>query len=191
MERLANRVSGRVRVRPLRRRQLLEDANIMREIFNDAWQNNWGFVPLAEAEWAETVTTLSKLMPDDYIQIAEYDGEPVAFIVALPNLNEAARDLDGRLLPFGWAKLLWRLKVRHPKTARVPLMGVRQEYQNSRLGSTLAFMVTDAVRRALHARGVEDVEIGWILEDNAGMRNIIETVGGQAYKRYRVYQKEL
>ena len=103
-------------VRTVRRKQLLEDAAIMLEIFNDAWQHNWGFVPLVEAEWVETVSTLTKLMPDDYIQIAEYDGEPVAFIVALPNLNEAARDLNGRLLPFGWAKLLWRLKVRHPKS---------------------------------------------------------------------------
>jgi hypothetical protein len=191
MERLAQRVSDRVVVRPVRRKQLLEDAAIMREIFNDAWQHNWGFVPLVEAEWAETVSTLTKLMPDDYIQIAEYDGEPVAFIVALPNLNEAARDLDGRLLPFGWAKLLWRLKVRHPKSARVPLMGVKQSFQHSRLGPTLAFMVIDAVRKALHARGVRDVEMGWILEDNDGMRNIIETIGGVAYKRYRVYQKEL
>ena len=191
MERLASRVSDRVVVRSVRRKELLADAAIMLEIFNDAWQDNWGFVPLADAEWAETVTTLTKLMPDDYIQIAEYDGEPVAFIVALPNLNEAARDLNGRLLPFGWAKLLWRLKVRHPRTARVPLMGVRRRYQHSRLGPTLAFMVIDAVRKALHARGVTDVEMGWILEDNDGMRNIIETIGGEAYKRYRVYQKEL
>lgn len=191
MERLAQRVSDRVVVRPVRRKHLLEDAAIMRDIFNDAWQHNWGFVPLAEADWIETVSTLAKLMPDDYIQIAEYDGEPVAFIVALPNLNEAARDLNGRLLPFGWAKLLWRLKVRHPKTARVPLMGVRQGFQHSRLGPTLAFMVIDAVRKALHARGVRDVEMGWILEDNDGMRNIIETIGGVAYKRYRIYQKEL
>jgi hypothetical protein len=191
MQRLASRVSGRVVVRSLRRRQLREDAGIMLEIFNDAWQHNWGFVPLAEAEWVETVATLTKIMPDDYIQIAEYDGEPVAFIVALPNLNEAARDLRGRLLPFGWAKLLWRLKVRHPTTARVPLMGVRLSFQHSRLGPTLAFMVIDAVRKALHARGVRDVEMGWILEDNDGMRNIIETIGGEAYKRYRIYQKEL
>tara|TARA_B110000503_G_scaffold75368_1_gene116336 strand:- start:4102 stop:5250 length:1149 start_codon:yes stop_codon:yes gene_type:complete len=191
MERLAKRVSDRVMVRSVRRKHLSEDAAIMREIFNDAWQNNWGFVPLAKDDWAETVATLTKLMPDDYIQIAEYDGEPVAFIVALPNLNEATRDLNGRLLPFGWAKLLWRLKVRHPKTARVPLMGVRQSFQHSRLGPTLAFMVIDAVRKALHARGVRDVEMGWILEDNDGMRNIIETIGGVAYKRYRVYQKEL
>ena len=191
MERLAARVSDRVVLRPVRRKHLVEDAGIMRDIFNDAWQNNWGFVPLAEADWAETVKTLTKLMPADYIQIAEYDGEPVAFIVALPNLNEAARDLNGRLLPFGWAKLLWRLKVRHPQTARVPLMGVRQSFQHSRLGPTLAFMVIDAVRKALCSRGVKDVEMGWILEDNDGMRNIIETIGGQAYKRYRIYQKEL
>jgi hypothetical protein len=191
MERLASRVSGRVKVRALRRGDLQADADVMLEIFNDAWKNNWGLVSLSQSEWTETVSTLTKLMPDDYIQIAEYDGQPVAFIVALPNLNEAARDLNGKLLPFGWAKLLWRLKVRHPKTARVPLMGVRQEFQHSRLGPTLAFMVIDAVRKALHARGVRDVEMGWILEDNEGMRNIIETIGGEAYKRYRMYQKDL
>jgi len=191
MTKLAERVSGRVKVRCVRRKHLAEDAAIMLDIFNDAWQNNWGFVPLAPAEWEDTVKTLAMLMPDDYIQIAEYDGEPVAFIVALPNLNEATRDLGGKLLPFGWAKLLWRLKVRHPGTARIPLMGVRQSFQHSRLGPTLAFMVIDAVRKQLHARGVKDVEMGWILEDNDGMRNIIETIGGEAYKRYRVYEKEL
>lgn len=191
MTRLAQRVSDRVQVRPARRQHLKEDAAIMLDVFNDAWAHNWGFVPLVAAEWEETVLTLAKLMPDDYIQIAEYDGEPVAFIVALPNLNEVIRDLNGKLLPFGWAKLLWRLKVSHPRTARIPLMGVRQSFQHSRLGPTLAFMVIDAVRRAMHARGVKNVEMGWILEDNDGMRNIIETIGGQAYKRYRVYEKEL
>ncbi|NND66156.1 MAG: N-acetyltransferase [Halioglobus sp.] len=191
MQRLAQRVSDRVSVRSLRRSHLAADAAIMLEIFNDAWQHNWGFVPLDEAEWRDTVSTLTKLMPDDYIQIAEYDGEPVAFIVALPNLPEAARDLNGKLLPFGWLKLLWRLKVRHPTTARVPLMGVRQAFQRSRLGPTLAFMVIDAVRKPLHARGVRDVEMSWILEDNDGMRNIIETIGGAAYKTYRVYEKSL
>ena len=191
MTRLAERASATVTVRPLRRKQLAADAAIMRDVFNDAWQNNWGFVPLAEAEWVETVSTLAKLMPDEYIQIAEHEGEPVAFIVALPNLNEATRDLGGRLLPLGWLKLLWRLKVRHPGSARIPLMGVRQSYQHSRLGPTLAFMVIDAVRKQLHARGVTRVEMGWILEDNDGMRNIIETIGGQAYKRYHIFEKEL
>lgn len=191
MTKLAQRVSERVVVRCASRKDLLRDAEIMRDIFNDAWQNNWGFVPLAAAEWEDTVNTLIKLMPDEYIQIAELDGEPVAFIVALPNINEATRDLKGKLLPFGWLKLLWRLKVRHPRTARIPLMGVRQEHQHSRLGPTLAFLVIDGVRKALHARGVENVEMGWILESNAGMRNIIETIGGKAYKRYRLYEKLL
>lgn len=191
MLKLAERVSDRVKVRSLRRKHIAEDAAIMLDIFNDAWQNNWGFVPLAPVEWQETVSMLAKLMPDDYIQIAECDGQPVAFIVALPNVNEAIRDLKGKLLPFGWAKMLWRLKVRNPQTARIPLMGVRQDFQHSRLGPTLAFMVIDAVRKAMHARGVNNVEMGWILEDNDGMRNIIETIGGLAYKRYRVYEKDL
>ena len=191
MTKLAERVSDQVTVRCLRRRQLLDDAEVMRDIFNDAWANNWNFVPWDREDFAETVKTMAMLMPDDYIQIAEYQGRPVAFIVALPNLNEAIRDLDGRLFPFGWAKLLWRLKVGHPSTARVPLMGVRQAFQHSRLGPTLAFLVIDAVRKALHARGVVDVEMGWILEDNDGMRNIIETIGGIAYKRYRFYEKAL
>lgn len=191
MTRLARHAAPRVTVRPLRRRELAREADTLREIFNDAWADNWGFVPLDRDEWQHTVSSLAKLLPADYLQIAEVDGEPVAFIVALPNINEAARDLDGRLLPFGWAKLLWRLKVRHPRSARVPLMGVKRAFQHSRLGPALAFMVIDAVRKPLHARGVTEVEMSWILEDNDGMRNIIETIGGEAYKRYRVYEKDL
>ncbi|MEQ8264436.1 hypothetical protein [Pseudohaliea sp.] len=191
MTRLAERASRRIAIRSLRKRDLARDAEAMRRIFDDAWANNWGFAPLDPAGWSDTVSTLAKLLPEDYIQFAEVDGEPIAFIVALPNLNEAARDLDGRLLPFGWLRFLWRLKVSGVSSARIPLMGVTQAYQHSRLGPTVAFMIIDAVRRALQGRGVTEVEMGWILEDNAGMRNIIETIGGQAYKRYRVYEKDL
>ncbi len=191
MTKLVQRVSSRVTVRCLRRKQLREDAELMRDIFNDAWQDNWGFVPLDAESWLDTVKTLAALMPDDYIQIAEYDGEPVAFAVALPNLNEAIRDLHGKLLPFGWAKLLWRLKVKSPRSARIPLLGVRRQFHHSRLGPTLAFMVVDTVREALRSRGVQEVEMGWILEDNEGMRNITKTIGGEEYKRYRMYEKAL
>jgi hypothetical protein len=191
MTRLAERASDKVRVRCLRRKHLAEEAEVMRDIFNDAWQHNWGFVPFTAAEYVDLVKTLTLLLPDEFVQIAEYEGEPAAFIVALPNINEAARDLNGKLLPFGWAKLLWRLKVGFPRSARVPLMGVRQQFQHSRLGPTMAFMVIDALRQHVSARGVEAVEMGWILEDNAGMRNIIETLGGKAYKRYRFYEKNL
>jgi hypothetical protein len=191
MTRLAKRASDKVTVRCLRRKHLAEEAEIMREIFNDAWQHNWGFVPFTREEYADVVSTLTLLMPDEYVQIAEYEGVPAAFIVSLPNINEAARDLNGKLLPFGWAKLLWRLKVRHPRSMRVPLMGVKQQFQHSRLGPTMAFMVIDAMRQNAITRGVEAAEMGWILEDNAGMRNIIETIGGTAYKRYRLFEKTI
>ena len=130
-------------------------------------------------------------MPEDYVQIAEVDGVPAAMIVGLPNLNEVIRDLNGRLLPYGWLKILWRLKVSHPKTARVPLMGVRRRYQNSLLGGALALMVIEAVRTPGVKRGVKEIELSWILDDNVGMRNIIESLGGMVYKRYRIYRKDV
>ncbi len=192
MRKLAERaIRTTVKVRPLRRKQLREELGVLRSIFNDAWANNWGFVPFTEAEFEDIGEMLTLLVDDDFVQIAEINGEPVAFIVALPNVNAAIRDLDGRLLPLGWLKLLWRLKVRFPASARVPLMGVRQSYQQTRMGPTLAFLVIDAVRQALIRRGVTEVELSWILENNDGMRNIIETIGGDAYKRYRLYQKML
>jgi hypothetical protein len=191
MLKLAKKASSRIRIRQLQRKALKTELAVLRDIFNDAWSENWDFVPFTEAEFNEVGKAMTLLLDDDFIQIAEVDGEPAAMIIALPNVNEAIRDLDGRLLPLGWLKLLWRLKVSHPKSARVPLMGVLKQYQHSRLGPTLAFMVIDAVRKALIRRGVEDVELSWILEDNAGMRNIIESIGGTAYKRYRLYEKQL
>ncbi len=191
MRSLAERAAGRVLVRPLRRKALGEELELLRDIFNDAWSENWGFVPFTEAEFNEVGKAMTLLLDDDFVQIAEVDGEAAAMIIALPNVNEAIRDLHGRLLPFGWAKLLWRLKVRYPRSGRVPLMGVRKQYQHSRLGPTLAFMLIDALRWPVIRRGIREVEMSWILEDNSGMRNIIESVGGIAYKRYRLYEKPL
>lgn len=191
MKRLAQKAASQVTVRCLDRKNRRADFEIMRDIFNDAWANNWGFVPFTREEFNEVANLLTLLLDDDYIQIAEINRRPVAFIVALPNINEAALDLQGRLLPFGWIKLLWRLKVRRPGSARVALMGVRREYQHARLGPTLAFMVIDEVRRALSKRKVKTVEMGWILESNAGMRHIIDAIGGAVYKKYRIYQKRL
>jgi hypothetical protein len=163
----------------------------MRDVFNDAWANNWGFVPFTQREFRAIGRELLLIVDDDFITIAEVDDEPAAFIVMLPNLNEAIRDLNGRLFPFGWLKLLWRLKVRYPCTGRVPLMGVRQKYQHIRLGPGLAFAVIDAARRASLRRGMTRVELSWILESNKGMCNIIEAIGGSVNKRYRVYEKLL
>ena len=191
MQRILAKSASRVHVRPINLKRFNEEIAMLREIFNDAWAENWGFVPFTEAEFHELGQTLRFLIPQQLIQIAEVDGEAVAFIVALPNINEAIRDLKGKLFPFGLIKLLWRLKVRFPKSARVPLMGVKQKFQNTRLGPGLAFLVIDAVRKELHQLGAEKIELSWILENNAGMRNIIESIGGDAYKRYRIFEREL
>jgi hypothetical protein len=188
LERLARQG---VTLRALRRQRAAEDLEILRDIFNDAWSRNWGFVPFTREEFSAVGREMLMLIPDDFIHIAEVDGRPAAFIVLLPNLNEVIADLAGRLLPFGWAKLLWRLKVRFPHTGRVPLMGVRREYHNTRLGPGLAFLVIDAIRRAAVGAGMHEVEMSWILADNMGMRNIIESIGGTVSKRYRMYEKSL
>jgi hypothetical protein len=191
MSAVETRLADRMRIRPIDRRRKDADLTVMCEIFNDAWANNWGAVPFTLEEFLAVGHEMLLITPDDLIQIAEVDGEPAAFIVMLPNLNEAIADLGGSVLPFGWAKLLWRLKVRFPKSARVPLMGVRQRYQRTRFGPGLAFAVIHAARNASVARGVESVEMSWILEGNQGMRNIIETIGGRASKRYRIYERNL
>jgi len=191
MQRLLDRETRHVQVRGLRRRQLKQELEILRDIFNDAWQDNWGFVPFTAAEFADIGELLTLLVDDSFVQIAEIDNRPVAMIVAMPNINEAIRDLDGRLLPFGWLKLIWRLKVRYPKTARVPLMGIRREFHNTALGAALTFKVVDAVRWNLDKRGIRNVEMSWILEGNNRIRSFIKTCGGTISKRYRLYEKQL
>jgi len=191
MQSVVARAGSHVRVRPLRKSRFSRDLWILRDIFEDAWSKNWGFVPFTKAEFKHLGQNLKFLVDDEFVQIAEVDGVPAAMIVVLPNLNEVIRDLDGRLLPLGWLKLLWGLKVAHPKTVRVLLMGVRQCYHNSLLGAALALMLIEAVRTCALKRGIKEAELSWILEDNMGMRNIIESIGGVAYKRYRIYGRDL
>ena len=191
MQRLLKMASERVTVRTLDRSRFDEEIMLLRDIFNDAWSDNWGFVPFTEAEFKELGQNLKFLLHDEYIQIAEVDGEAAGFIIGMPNINEAIRDLKGKLFPFGWLKLIWRLKIKGPASGRVPLMGVRKKFQKTRLGPGLAFLIIEDVRNELHKRGAHRLELSWILEDNAGMRNIIESIGGTAYKRYRVYERDL
>jgi len=191
MQRLLDRLGDEVVVRNFQRKRQQDELEILRDIFNDSWSNNWGFTPFTEEEFADIGELLTLLIDDDFIHIAEIDGEPAAMIVAIPDINQAIIGLRGRLLPLGWLKLLWRLKVRFPDRARVMLMGVRKQYQQSRLGSALAFLVIDKVRRGLVRRKVTNIELSWILEDNEGMRAIARAIGGDPYKRYRIYEKLL
>lgn len=191
MQKILAKASNRINVRPINLKKFDEEMSTMRDIFNDAWSENWGFIPFTEEEFHELGQSLRFLVAPELIQIAEVDGEAAAFLVALPNINEAIKDLKGKLFPTGLFKLLWRLKIKYPNSARVPLMGVRKKYQSTRLGPGLAFLVIDATREHLHRRGVEKIELSWILENNKGMRNIIESIGGEAYKHYRVYERKL
>jgi hypothetical protein len=191
MRELIERTADRIKIRPLDRKNKDADLEVMRGIFNDAWQNNWNFVPFTKEEFSAVGKELMMVVPHGFIQIAELDGEAAAFMVLLPDINEAAADLNGRLLPFGWAKLLWRLKVKFPKAARIPLMGVLQKYQNTIFGPSMAFMLIESVITPGLARGGERVEMSWILESNKATRNIIEKFGGKITKRYRMYEKSL
>jgi hypothetical protein len=188
---LPKRATQDIHVRPLQKSHFKEELKILRDVHEDAWSQNWGFIPFTASEFEQLGRDIKFLVDQDFVQIAEIQGKAAAMIVVLPNINDVICDLNGKLLPFGWLKLLWRLKVKSPSSARVPLMGVRRQYHDSLLGPVLAFMVIEAVRTPITKRGIRQVEMSWILEDNHGMRNIIESITGKAYKRYRIYAKQL
>lgn len=189
--------NGRIRIRKVDRRRYAAEAAIILGILNDAWSDNWGFVPFTESEIAFAGRKMKPIVFNELIRVAELDGEPVAFMMSLPDLNELQADLNGRLFPFGFAKLLWRLNGGlsgrpEVRTIRVPLMGVLRRYQTSRLASQLAFLMIEYIRRdAVKLFGATRGEIGWILEDNQGMNSIAETIGAQINKTYRIYEKAL
>ena len=191
LAKLMDHARKKVSIRCLNRKKFSAEMEVLRQIFNSAWQKNWGFVPFTEHEFAVMGDQLKFLVPDDMIFIAEIDSVPVAFIIGLPNINEAIADLNGRLFPLGWAKLLWRLKVSGVRTARVPLMGVKIEHQFSRIGPVIALLLIEALHAAFGKWNIEALEMSWILESNAGMRNILEKIGAIPYKRYRLYEKQL
>jgi hypothetical protein len=177
--------------RDLDPRRFAEEIARVVAIFNDAWADNWGFLPFSEDEMRYLARSIKPLLAPHDVAIAEIHGTPVAMAVCLPNINEAIADLGGRLWPLGWAKLLWRVKVKGLATARVPLMGVLRRYQATPLGSALAVGVIDRIRASHRARGVRFAELSWILESNRPIRGLIEKIGGHVYKTYRIYGKAL
>ncbi len=188
---LVRRYGAEISLRVLNRRKFRQELEVIRAIFNDAWCDNWGFVPMTDTEFAELGSSLRWFVPKDFVYIAECRGRPAAFIAALPNLNEALKGLNGSLFPFGIVKLLRAIKRREIKTGRVALMGVKKAWQNTPTGAALAFLLINEVKRRVYDGGIEEVEMSWILEDNRGMRSILEKIGGTLYKTYRIYQKAL
>lgn len=182
----------RIVIRKVDKKRFDREAALVLRILNDAWSDNWGFVPLTDDEIAHAGRKLKPIVFEDLIMIGEVDGEPVAFMIALPDLNEAIKPLNGSLLPFGWAKLLLWLRKPPVRTMRVPLMGVVKRLQASRLASEIAFMMIEYIRREAVSRyGASRAEIGWILEDNRGMRAIASAVHSDINREYVIYEKTL
>lgn len=178
-----------IRIRPLDKKNLERDLAIIVSILNDAWSDNWGFVPWTTEEMVALGNNLKMLVTGQYIAIAELNGEAVAMAVSLPNINEWIKGLNGRLLPFGWVRLAWHLLARPPDSIRMPLMGLRKAYHGTPLGATLALGAIGEVRKYHVSRGTKRGELSWILEDNMPMRRMIEVVGATPYKTYRIYEK--
>jgi len=194
MQKLVTRAvdKGQVTFRPINMDKYEEELKIILDIFNDAWIENWKYIPFTEAELDHAVKELKMIIREDFTYIAEVDGVPQAMMVTLPNINEIIKDLDGKLFPFGVLKLLWRLKIKPSfKTVRVPLMGVRKEYQNSRLSGIMSLGLFEACRQTATAIGCEEAELSWVLEENTRLSKLLETVGCVKYKTYRLFQKDL
>ena len=182
----------RIRIRRVDKSRFAEEAATILNLLNDAWSDNWGFVPLTETEITFAARKLKPIIYEDLVRIAEVDGEAVAFMITLPDINELTCDLNGRLFPFGWAKLLWRLRRPRTRRLRVPLMGVAKKLHNSRIATLLAFMMIELTRRdAIANYGASEGEFGWILEDNKGMLSIAQLPGATINHRYRIYEKQL
>jgi hypothetical protein len=187
----------RIHIRKVDKSKFKEEAALILSILNDAWSDNWGFLPITDAEINYVGKKLKPIVFNELIRIAEVEGEPVAFMMTWPDLNEMQKDLNGNLFPFGVVKLLWRLnggfsgkpKVR---TMRVPLMGVKKKLQATRLASQLAFMMIEYIRRdSVALFGASRGEIGWILEDNQGMVSIADAIDSHVNRIYRIYGKAL
>ena len=181
-----------IRIRMVDKSKFNEEARIILNLLNDAWSSNWGYVPLTEAEIAYAGKKLKPIIYNELVRVAEIDGEPVAFMITIPDINELTKDLNGELFPFGFIKLLWRLRNPRTRRARVPLMGVAKKLHHTRMASMLAFMMIEYSRReAVGKFGMQIGEFGWILEDNKGMLSIAELPGARVNHRFRIYEKAL
>ena len=175
-----------IEIRPVNLRKMNSEIKIIREIFNQAWKENWGFIPLTEAEFQAAGKDLKMIIDTDYAHIAEIKGEPVAFSIGLPNINEIIKDMNGKLFPFGIFKLLW--KKRKVSGLRTALMGVLPEWQGKGID---ALLHQRSIQNGLESEGKTVSELSWILESNPEMIRVAERIGGELDKSYRMYSKEL
>ena len=192
MERLVKRASERsgIIVRSMMARDKTAEFQRFREIYNAAWEKNWGFIPMNDEELEALVKDLGMLVEPDLAFFAEIDGEAIGFALTIPNFNEALRRAyprPGMPEPLTMAQVAWHWKVRRTiRGVRMPLMGVKQEHRNK--GVELAMLLE--VMKALLPSRYDYLDSGWILESNPLVK-ISLSLGGQIYKTHRFYQKAL
>jgi GNAT superfamily N-acetyltransferase len=174
----------KVRIREVNLRDIKGEAERLRTIYNQAWEKNWGFVPFTEAEFDHMAREMKPLIEPEGLLIAETDTEPVAFIIAVPDINVALKKINGRLFPFGLIKLLYyKRKIR---TARLVALGVIEKYRRTGIAEALVLKIMDeAIKRGFTG------ELSMTLEDNVMVNRFIEAVGAKKYKTYRIYQKAI
>jgi len=180
-----------VKSRHVDMKNLDADLRIIMDVYNDAWNDNWGFLPMTERELSKMAADLKLIAIPELSYITEIDGEPAAVALALPNLNELIADMKGKLGPLGLPKLLWRLKVVGPHTARLVILGIRKKFRNVRKFAALSAYLYAKMNAAGKQLGLEGGELSWTLEDNAPVNTGIKLMGGKIYKTYRLYEKSL
>jgi hypothetical protein len=178
-------------VRALRPKQLAEDAAIMGQLYNDAWQDNWGFVPITDADVAGLVKELKPVIRPEYLVMVERDGEPVGFALVLPNIYDIVGDLGGRPSPIGWVKLITRMLRHRFVSGRVILLGIKHSLRGTTLGAIMPSLIIAELMRRARTASFQSVELGWILEDNMRMRRLIERISPRPNKVFRLYQRSL
>jgi hypothetical protein len=182
----------RITIRKASKKRFKEEAELIIGILNDAWSDNWGFVPITDSEIAYASKKMKDIIYEDLVRVAEVDGEPVAFMMVWPDINEKLINYKGSLFPFNWLDLLLWLRRPKARTMRVPLMGVVKRLQSSRLASQLAFMLIEYIRRASVGKyGASRGEFGWVLESNGPMLSVGDATGGWINKEYTIYEKAL
>lgn len=180
-----------VTVRHIDMRNLDADVRVVMDVFNDAWSDNWSFVPYTEKELSKMAADLKLIAIPELTYIASIDGEPAAVAVALPNINELIKDMKGKLGPLELGKLLWRLKVMGPKTARLAILGIRKKYRGQRKYAGLSTFLYSKLNQSGEKLGIEWGELSWTLEDNGPVNVGIKFMGGKIYKKYRIFEKSL
>jgi GNAT superfamily N-acetyltransferase len=191
LRRIAARFSpnDKITIRRGNLKDMREEARRLRQVYNQAWQKNWGFVPFTEAEFEFMRKEMQPLLVPDFIWLAEAGGEPVGFILYLPDINVALRQIDGRLtrfgLPIGLIKLLY-YKSRL-KTGRLVALGVVEKFRRAGIAEMLVLRI---IEEAMVKRGVQG-EMSMTLEDNTMINRFLGAIGGKRYKTYRIYNRSL